>query len=103
MASRVALNPIEVLVRAIGCGFIMTTAVKFAKDGKYLPLLFGVPLFICCGFLHSIADSFYYLFATIESAKIHVADWILPLVMTYVGNYVGCSAYKVFLPKEAPH
>ena len=35
---------------AIGCGFIMTTAVKWGREGKFLPLLFGVPLFIICGF-----------------------------------------------------
>ena len=34
----------------IGCGFIMTTAVQFARQKQYLPLLFGVPLFIVCGF-----------------------------------------------------
>jgi len=36
----------------IGCGFIMTTAVHFARQKQYLPLLFGVPLFIICGFTH---------------------------------------------------
>ena len=30
----------------IGCGFIMTTAVHFARQKQYLPLLFGVPLFL---------------------------------------------------------
>lgn len=45
----------------IGCGFIMTTAVQFARQKQYLPLLFGVPLFIICGFTHCVADAFYYL------------------------------------------
>ena len=34
----------------IGCGFMMTTSVKFAREKNYLPLLFAVPLFIVCGF-----------------------------------------------------
>ena len=45
----------------IGCGFIMTAAVQFARQKQYLPLLFGVPLFIICGFTHCVADAFYYL------------------------------------------
>ena len=45
---------------AIPCGFIMTTAVEFGRNGKLLPLLFGVPAFIMCGFRYSIADAFYY-------------------------------------------
>lgn len=94
VAARLDLSLIEVFFRAIGCGLIMTTAVKFARENKFLPLLFGVPLFICCGFLHSIADSFYYLYGCIATPN---TQFILPLVMTYVGNYVGCNAYKLFL------
>lgn len=97
VANRLALSPLEIIVRAIGCGFIMTTAVKFAREGKYLPLLFGVPLFICCGFLHSIADSFYYLFATFTNETVNASMWIAPLIWTYIGNYIGCNAYKAFI------
>ena len=36
-------------ILSIGCGFIMTTAVCFAKyENRWLPLLFGVPIFIVC-------------------------------------------------------
>lgn len=97
VASRLALSPLEIIVRAIGCGFIMTTAVTFAREGKYLPLLFGVPLFICCGFLHSIADSFYYMFAAFTNEAVTVSMWIVPLIWTYIGNYIGCNAYKAFI------
>lgn len=93
ISGRLNLPIIAVLVRAIGCGFIMTTAVKFAKEGKFLPLLFGVPLFIYSGFLHSIADTFYYLYG-FEYINVGVA---LRLITTYIGNYFGCSAYKLFL------
>lgn len=94
VSARLDLSLIEVFFRAIGCGLIMTTAVKFARENKFLPLLFGVPLFICCGFLHSIADSFYYLYGCIATPN---TQFILPLIMTYVGNYVGCNAHKLFL------
>lgn len=73
---------------AIGCGFIMTIAVKFAREGKYLPLLFGVPLFIISGFPHCIADIFYYLFACpIVSANEMIFLWI----SIVLGNFIGCN------------
>ena len=74
---------IEVLILAIPCGFIMSTAVAFARKGQYLPLLFGVPLFIVCGFRHSIADIFYYCAAM---------DFKLePWLCAVLGNFVGCN------------
>jgi len=55
LAGRLAKGPLACFLLAIGCGFIMTTAVEFARKGKMLTLLLGVPLFIHCGFAHSIA------------------------------------------------
>ncbi len=75
-----------VFLLAIPCGFIMSTAVKFAREGRFLPLLFGVPLFIVCGFRHSIADIFYYCAAT---------DFLaLPWLMAIAGNFVGCNVHR---------
>jgi len=91
--SRLSQPIISVIIRAIGCGMIMSTAVQFAREGKFLPLLFGVPLFIYCGFYHSIADTFYYAFSMIKPT----VSMLFTLAMTYFGNYLGCSAYKLFL------
>lgn len=91
--SRMSQPIVAVVVRGIGCGLIMSAAVQFARENRFLPLLFGVPLFIYCGFYHSIADSFYYFFSSLP-ISLHM---IWTLFMTYVGNYFGCSAYKVFL------
>ena len=102
MDNRMSLSLLEIFVRAIGCGFIMTTVVKFAREGRFLPLLFGIPLFICCGFLHSIADTFYYSLASIIGGLNY--HWNIGLVSslatTYLGNYVGCNAHKIFLTKK---
>ena len=49
LESRLAIGPLRAGLLAIGCGFIMTTVVTFAREGKPLALLFGVPLFINCG------------------------------------------------------
>ena len=46
LAGRLAKGPLACFLLAIGCGFIMTTAVEFARKGKMLPLLLGVPVFI---------------------------------------------------------
>ncbi len=92
LTGRLAKGPMACFLLAIGCGFIMTTAVEFARKGKMLPLLLGVPVFILCGFAHSIADAFYFL--------VSPADQLLqPMVlMVYVcevlGNFVGCNLYR---------
>lgn len=46
VVKRMASGAIKCGILGIGCGFVMTTSVKFAREGKFLPLLFGVPLFI---------------------------------------------------------
>ena len=56
----------------IGCGFMMTTSVRFAREKHYLPLLFAVPLFIVCGFTHCVADAFYYCCVPLSFWKVHV-------------------------------
>ncbi len=79
---------------AIGCGFIMTTAVKHARNGSWWPLLFGVPLFIFCGFPHSIADAFYYL-----AAPWSMYSWsvLLLYISIVVGNFIGCNLTRLIL------
>ena len=84
----------------IGCGFIMTTAVQFARQKQYLPLLFGVPLFIICGFTHCVADAFYYLCAPLAFWKIHALEIIGVYVCIVLGNLVGCNLYRIVLSKE---
>lgn len=85
---------------AIGCGFLMTTAVTFARQKQYMPLLFGVPLFIVCGFPHCVADAFYYLCVPLD---FFLSDpWgILGLYASIVlGNLVGCNLYRIVLAKD---
>lgn len=83
---RLAAGPWQNFLLGIPCGIIMTVAVRFAREQKYLPLLFGVPLFILCGFCHSIADAFYYWVAGIFSW-----DIILNWAVVVVGNFIGCN------------
>lgn len=96
MISRAQVDIWQALIRGILCGFLMTTAVKFARENKWLPLLWAVPVFILAGFYHSIADAFY-IFASDYGnvvneigAKAH-QTW----GMTVIGNFVGCNLYRL--------
>lgn len=83
-------------ILSIGCGFIMTTAVCFAKnENRWLPLLFGVPIFIVCGFPHCIADAFYYLAVPVSYWSAHLINIIGLYVSIVIGNAVGCNLVRL--------
>ena len=84
----------------IGCGFLMTTAVTFARQEKYLPLLFGVPLFIVCGFTHCVADAFYYLCVPVAFMKAHALQILGVYACIVIGNLIGCNLYRIVLAKD---
>lgn len=89
----------------IFCGFLMTVAVKFAREKSFLPLLFAVPVFILCGFIHSIADAFYIQAAAFNS---FIAEWpkmLANYAFVVIGNFIGCNLYRILkwdlaYPKE---
>lgn len=101
LEGRLTTGPLRGGVLAIGCGFIMTTAVNFARQDKYLPLLFGVPLFIMCGFPHCIADAFYYLCAPVEFWAAYWPSILLFYVAIVLGNFIGCNLYRAVLPTSS--
>jgi len=101
MESRAQVDIWQSFIRAIFCGFLMTTAVKFARENRWLPLLFAVPVFILAGFYHSIADSFYmcasdYFIQKNEIAAVIHQNW----GMTILGNFVGCNLYRLKFLKD---
>ena len=82
---------------AIGCGLLMTTAVTFARQKNFTPLLLAVPLFIVCGFPHCVADAFYYMSTPFNTWTVDLMGIYLA---TVVGNAIGCNLYRIILPKE---
>lgn len=97
VAGRLAQGPWRAFLRAVGCGLIIDIAVWLYRTTKsVLPVIFGVPLFIVCGFYHSIADVVYLVAAWQWDNAIL---WYYPLIV--LGNYVGCNVRRVVLPKEA--
>lgn len=97
---RLTNGPLNASLLSIGCGFLMTTAVTFARKSKefadWLPLLFAVPMFILCGFPHCIADTFYYLCC---SPKKLLSEPIFPLLYAGIitGNFIGCNLYRLLI------
>lgn len=94
LEGRLATGPLRGGLLAIGCGFIMTTAVTFARKGNNLPLLVGVPLFITCGFPHCAADAFFYMTAPFKFWGEHLGEILTFYVSIVLGNFVGCNAYR---------
>lgn len=94
LEGRLAIGPLRAGLLAIGCGFIMTTVVTFAREGKPLALLFGVPLFINCGFPHCLADAFYYLTVPVAYTGAHLAELAVLYPCLVIGNFVGCNLYR---------
>ena len=88
----------NVAVTSIGTGIIVSLAIYGVHKGSYLPLLYGVPVFILCGLPHSIADAFYYCMAILLS---NFEPWmLLTWVLSVVGNYIGCNLPRWFMGKE---
>ncbi len=93
---RLGNGPLRCGLLGIGCGFIMTTAVTFAREKNYLPLLFGVPLFIICGFTHCVADAFYYLAVPAAFLKAHWLEVLGVYLSIVLGNFIGCNLVRIF-------
>lgn len=99
LEGRLAMGPVAGGILAIGCGFIMTTAVTFARKGNNLPLLFGVPLFITCGFPHCVADAFYYMCVPVDFLTENIAGILTFYVCIVAGNFIGCNLYRIVVPE----
>jgi formate/nitrite transporter FocA (FNT family) len=97
LSARLATGPFKGGVLAIGCGFIMTTAVTFGRKQQNLPLLFGVPLFITCGFPHCVADAFYYMCVPVPYLIDHAAEVLTFYVSIVIGNFIGCNLYRAII------
>lgn len=97
LLGRLMVGPLSGGLLAIGCGFIMTTSVTFARKGQYLPLLFGVPLFITCGFPHCVADAYYYLTVPFDFIKENINEIILFYISIVLGNFIGCNLYRIIM------
>lgn len=100
LQGRLAIGPLRAGLLAIGCGFLMTTAVTFARKDKFLPLLFAVPMFIMCGFPHCVADAFYYLCVPVSFWMENILSILALYVCIVIGNFIGCNFYRLVMMGE---
>ncbi len=84
-SAKLAQLPLYTFIRGFFCGILMYLAVSVYKEkNSVLGVLFCVPVFILCGFEHSIADMFYFGASGIFSARI-----ILFSALVVAGNSLG--------------
>lgn len=67
-------------IKSVLCGVVMYLAVAIYKKGSPLGIIFGIPLFIFCGFQHCIAN-------VITMGVATGFSWSLALAV--VGNFAG--------------
>ena len=78
-------------LKSVMCGAIMYLAVVLFRRGTKLGILLGVPLFIFCGFQHSIANAITMGIATTFS-------WTI--LLCALGNFVGALVAWAFCRKD---
>ena len=80
------------LIRACLCGVVMYVAVLLYRKGTPLGILFGIPLFIFCGFQHCVANVI-----TLGVAR----SWDWSLLPAILGNFAG-SLFTWWITRDAP-
>lgn len=71
---------VDFLICAIFCGMIMYVCVDLFKKGSIFGILYGIPLFIFCGFQHCIANIIVLGIAF---------DWSWTIILAIIGNLLG--------------
>lgn len=71
---------IPFFIKSFLCGTIMYIAVKMYREKNVLGIIYGIPLFIFCGFQHCIAN-------VITLGIARSFDW--SLVLAILGNFIG--------------
>lgn len=77
-------------VKSCLCGVIMYVAVYMYRKGTSLGIVFGIPLFIFCGFQHCIANIITLGVAT---------TFDLSIIICILGNFIG-SLFMWYISKD---
>lgn len=78
-------------IKSVLCGIIMYIAVYMYRKGTSLGIIFGIPLFIFCGFQHCIAN-----IITLGVAR----TFDLSIIICVIGNFIG-SLIMWYLSRDA--
>ena len=71
-------------IKSILCGMIMYISVSIYKKGTPIGIIFGIPLFILCGFQHCIAN-----IITLGIARNVDFINICSIILCIIGNFLG--------------
>ena len=77
-------------IKSVLCGVIMYIAVFMYKKGTPLGIIYGIPLFIFCGFQHCIAN-----IITLGVGR----TFHLSILICILGNFIG-SLFMWFISKD---
>ncbi|MBQ3463029.1 MAG: formate/nitrite transporter family protein [Clostridia bacterium] len=85
-------TPIQTIILGALCGILVYIAVDFFRSdddkkhyAKYLLVFTCVPVFILCGFEHSVADMFYFA----ASKMLYTGEGIIYILWASLGNLIG--------------
>lgn len=90
---------LSIFILAVFCNMLIYLGVEGYRNnpheiGKYLAIVFGVMVFILCGFEHCIANMFYFSVAGVFTGKM----FVYLLIMT-LGNAVGGVLFPLLRKK----
>ena len=78
-------------IKSVMCGVIMYIAVLMHRKGSSLGIIYGIPLFIFCGFQHCIAN-----IITLGTARtMHTS-----IIICILGNFIGSLVMWYFSKEE---
>ena len=81
---------IPFFIKSLMCGAIMYIAVYMYRKNTPLGIIFGIPIFIFCGFQHCIAN-------IITLGVAHAFHW--SIIICILGNFFG-SLFVYFIAKD---
>lgn len=89
-------SPIQTIILGALCGILVYIAVDFFRSDddkkhyvKYLLVFTCVPVFILCGFEHSVADMFYFA----ASKMLYSGSGIVYILWVSLGNLIGAIVF----------
>lgn len=87
--NKLSIEFLQTLIRGTFCGILMYVAVSVYKENKtVVGIIFCIPVFILCGFEHSVADMGYFAIAG------HISLKAFGFIMTVVlGNTIGALIF----------
>ena len=81
---------IPFFIKSVFCGMVMYICVELFKRGNFVGILYGVPLFIFCGFQHSIANVI-----VLGIASYQTFTWSWSIALCAAGNLIGSLIINV--------